>query len=262
VSFFRKAFALCTGFASYQEILDVPVAVSLRYLAVLLALLSIGLTTAYLPRAHTFAKKQARWFGESVPAFTIKDGRVTSDAPQPVRAQQRDFVFILDTTGRVTGAETNTPVGLLLTANNAVLWTPGQVQQHGIRSLLPDGVVNGDYMTRYLQGMLLIGAPLAALLLFIVGGLAMLAHAWFFSFTAGILERGQPNPLTPPQLLNIAIHAITPAALVCAVYAAFGLREVDYWLVYLIVYGIFLVGAANTCRRLLFGEQAQEDESL
>ena len=62
------------------------------------------------------------------------------------------------------------------------------------------------------------------------------------------MERSMPAPLQLSQLLNIAIHACTPPAIVVTAYAAMRLHSLNLWLVYLIVYGIFLVGASSACR--------------
>ncbi len=269
MNFLRQAVNLCMGFARYQDVLDKPLAASLRYLAAVIAILSTALVVSYIPRALVFADQQAAWFEEKVPPFTINEGRIESDIAQPFRAYQDEFTFILDTTGAVTNPETNTPAGLLLTAENLVFWfkpsdapnAPLQTQRHALSRMFADGTFDGKYVKHYLQSMIFVGTPMLLVGLFLAALLATLAHAWFFTFAANLLERSHPNPLSRQQLLNIALHAVTPAALVFTVYAAFGLRGVDYWFLYLVVYGIFLIGAANTCRRLLFGEEAPEDES-
>ena len=79
---------------------------------------------------------------------------------------------------------------------------------------------------------------------------------------ASFMERSMPAPLQLPQLLNIAIHACTPAAIVVTIYSAMRLHNLNLWLVYLIVYGVFLVGASIACRDPVEGRKPREDDLL
>ena len=44
------------------------------------------------------------------------------------------------------------------------------------------------------------------------------------------------------------LHEMGAAAIVVTVYTAARLHDLNLWMVYLIVYGIFLIGATTACR--------------
>ena len=110
--------------------------------------------------------------------------------------------------------------------------------------------------------MLWLLIPLGWLVLVLFGMLSCLLQAYLFSAVASFMERSMPAPLQLPQLLNIAIHACTPAAIVVTIYSAMRLHNLNLWLVYLIVYGIFLIGASIASRDPVEGRKSREDDLL
>jgi hypothetical protein len=85
--------------------------------------------------------------------------------------------------------------------------------------------------------------------LFLAGLVLALMQAGFFSGIGSMMERGAAHPLSFQQLFNIALHATTPAAIIVTAYLAMRLPGLDLWLIYLIAYSIFLVGATHACRQ-------------
>ena len=255
MNFLRKTLHLCTGFANYCEVLNAPLADSLKFVTQLFIFLALGLTVALLPRLLEFTDKLAGRLDKELPPLALKDGKVITTVSQPYRSGDDQFLFVLDTTGAVTGPDTNASQGLLLTADSLVFWLKAtnspaaivQSQRHSLRGF-PDGTVNGDYLRRLIHAFLWIGVPLGVILFTVAGVLAALAQAWLFSFAASFLERDLPGALRFRQLLSLAIHAVTPAAIIFTVYTAFQLKDFDLWLLYLIAYGVFLTGATRACR--------------
>jgi hypothetical protein len=197
----------------------------------------------------------AQWADQHFPEFSIHDGTISTTAAQPFYASDGDFLFILDTTGRVTGPDPRALQGLLFTADSFIVWFKAtnapeaavQSQRHSLRGF-PDGVVNGDYFRNLIRAFLWVGLPFALVILILLALLSTLLQAYLFSFVASFMERSMPAPLRLPQLLNIAIHAVTPAAIIVTAYSAMRLHDLNLWAIYLIAYGIFLVGATNACR--------------
>lgn len=269
MSFLRTAFSVCAGFRSYRAIRDVPVTVALKYLGKLVfgltTLVLLGLAPTMLERAESLVG----WADRNFPVFSVREGRVETSAPQPYRAGDEEFMFLLDTTGQTQSPETNSLMGLLVETDHIVFWakntnTPTAIV-HSQRAELrgfPDGVVNGEYLRVLIRSFLWVGWPLGWLVTGLLAMLVTLVQAYLFSFFGALMERGVPRALQTAQLLNIAIYAATPASVVYAAYVVLQLPEVNLWLLYLTVYGVYLVGAAGACHDSLPDEKPEEDELL
>ena len=252
MKFLRSVLALCANFRNYRAIRDVSIWRSLRYLLLLIFPVTLLTLLALLPSALNRVENLADWIDHHLPAFSIKDGHVTSAAPQPYRSDTENFAFILDTTGTTTQPDTNVLQGLLLQSDGFVFWigntnssTPVLRTQHSSLHGFPDGNVNGDYCR---QLFLWVGTPVVGLML---GGIALviiLGHAITFAGFAAIMERSAVRALNFRQLLNIAIYAATPATLVSAAFIALELESVNLWWLYLIVYGLYLIGGVAASR--------------
>jgi hypothetical protein len=265
MNFLRSVIALCSGFATYRAHRDLALTTSLKYLLKLIMLLALVPVTSAIPSTLHVIDEFARRFDDHRPDFSIQDGRVVSHEPRPYSWGNKDVRFILDTTGSVTTPDSNAMSGVLFTADNFLYWvTPANdsflslaastnattiVSTHpqSLRGF-PDGVVNGNYFRRLIRMMLWLLVPIGWLVIVLVGMLSCLLQAYLFSVVASFMERSMPAPLQFPQLLNIAIHACTPPAIVVTIYTAMRLHNLNLWLVYLIVYGIFLIGASMACR--------------
>jgi hypothetical protein len=265
VNFFRKIVHLCVGFGNYRDVLDVPFGAALGYLVRLLALLVVVLLVALAPWLWGEADAAAKWFEQKGPKFALHEGKVITEATQPFRARRDDFVFVLDTTGQTTEPDRAATVSLLLTSDSLLYRvqptnTPAAMpsQRIGLGDL-PNGNVDGTYVRQVLRWILWAGMPVGAVILLVGALLATLAQAWLFSFAANFLERGVEGALTHRQLLSLAIHAVTPAAIIVTAYAAFRLHGLDYGLIYLVAYGIFLIGASNACHQRATPEQSRDE---
>ena len=270
MSFFPTTLALCANFRNYRLVRDLPITTSVKYLLKLLTLLAVVLLASFVPWALKFADRFAGWADTHLPNFSIQDGKVVAgNTEQPFSVGDSDFLFVLDTTGKVTQPDAKALQGVLFMADSFIVWMKTtntadatlRAQRYGL-SGFPDGVVNGDYFRGLIRSFLWVGLPLFFLVVVLIGLLSTLLQAYLFSLVASLLERGLPSGLQLPQLLNIAIHAVTPAAIVITAYLAMRLRGLDLWLIYLIIYAIFLVGATNACRDRTAKEESHEDDLL
>ncbi|HVM62332.1 MAG TPA: DUF1189 family protein [Verrucomicrobiae bacterium] len=262
MNFLRTVFALCTGFASYRPYRDLPVTTSLKHLLKLVGLLALVLAICSVPLALRGIDRVARRFDDHRPDFAIQDGKIVTHAAQPATWGDNTLRFILDTTNSAPVPDPRATYGVAFTADSFLYWmtppsdsgagtatnvVPRSAPLYSLRGF-PDGTVDGDYLRRLFHAGLWLLVPLGWVALVAAGLLCCLLQAYFFSLVAAILERSMPSPLKLQQLLNIAIHAATPPAIVVTIYLVMQLHGINLWLVYLIVYGIFLVGASNACR--------------
>jgi len=269
MKFLNTVLALCANFRHYRAIRDVTVRASLWYLAKLVFPITLLTLLALLPVALHRVDDLAQWMDRHLPAFAIKDSRVTSAVPQPCRAGTDNFLFILDTTGTTTQPDTNVLQGLLLKSDSFIFWisatngpTPVLRTQHSSLRGFPDGTVNGAYFRQLFRTFLWVGGPVSGLLLTMIALLIILGHAIIFASFATLMDRGAMRALNFWQLLNIAIHAATPAVLVNAAFIALQLDSINLWWLYLIVYGLYLIGAVAACREPVPQDSAEPDDSV
>lgn len=269
MNFLRTVINLCSSFKSYRSIRDLPVTSSMKHLLKLMTLLTLVLVASYIPVTMEGINAFCGRFDNGRPEFSIHDSKVVSGVQQPSVWGDPDLLFVLDTTGKIIKPDKSALRGILFMADSFTFWMQvTNAPEAGIfvqtQKLLgyPDGLVNGAYFRRLVNTFMWIATPFAWVLLVLVGMLMCSIQAYLFSAVASFMERSMPAPLRFQQLLNIALHAVTPAAIIFTAYLAMQLRGLNLWIIYLIAYGIFLVGATNACRDRAVREKSREDELL
>ena len=269
MKFLSTVLEFCANFRNYRSIRDVSVRTALWYLIKLVFPVTLLILLALLPAGLRRVDGAAEWVDRHLPAFSLQDGRVTSAAPQPLRAGSDDFLFILDTTGATTQPDTNFLQGILLKSDSFVFWigatnapTPVFRTQNSSLHGFPDGKINGDYIRELFRSFLWVGGPVAWVLLTVMTLLIVLFHAIIFATFAGLMERGATRALNFWQLLNVSIHAATPAILVNAAFIALQLDSINLWWLYLIVYGLYLIGGVAASRDPIPQNVTGQDDSL
>lgn len=268
MNFLRTTLHLCLGFASYRDIRDISPTASLKHVAKLILLLTTILTICFLAETIQLLNIVTDWTQRNVPSFRIHNGAVVvpPTVTQPYRAGDRDFLFLLDTTGKTTAADPQSATGILVTADTLTFWmksaapgdnAPVYAQRRSLRDF-PDTDITALYIRRLLQTFLFVAVILTPLIAFCL----VCTQALFFSLAGSLLERGIPGGLRWPQLLNIALHAVTPAAILVAAYLLMGLHQLNLQLIYLIAYGVFLLGASNACRNRVQPEPTSDTDWL
>jgi len=263
MGFFLTIYRVCTGFSHYRDVRDLPVYASIKYLLKLITLLTLLLSVCLIPQAMDLTRSITGWAEKHIPSFTITSGTVKADLPQPYRSGDADFLFMLDTTGKITGPDPHAMRGVLVTADSLLFWlraeqptdTPVYTQRQSLRDL-PDSTINADYVRVLVMLALWVSVPV----MLIAGLAATFTQACFFSLATAILERGMSRGMSWSQLLNISLHAVTPAAIIFTTYTAMRLEGIDLRLVYLIAYGIFLIGGTNAARNPAPERESSDNE--
>ncbi len=253
--FFRTVFSLCVSFYSYREVRDLPVGSSIKYLLQLMTLLALVLTISFIPVARQGADSLATRFDAGRPAFSIKDGHVVTAVTNAQYWGGDGLRFGLVPSGQTTQIETQAIYGIVFSGDHFVFWTAvTNVTPPVVRTVenklrgLPDGEVTGNYFRQLMRVSLPVMLPVGWMALTLIGTVGGLLQAGTFSAVGSLMERSMQRPLSFTQLLNVTIHAITPAAILVTAYRAMQLPGLDLWLVYLIAFGVFLLGATNACR--------------
>ncbi len=255
MKFLYTVLEFCANFRNYRSIRDLPIRTTLWYLAKLVFPVTVLTLLALVPAGLRRVDAVAEWADRHLPPLTIKDGHVTSAVPQPYRSEADDFLFVLDTAATAPQPDTNFLQGVLLKSDSFVFWmgatnSPSPVFRTQNSSLhgFPDGTVNGEYLRQLFRSFLWVGGPLIWALLATGSLLIIFFHALLFAGFAAVMERGSTRALRFGQLLNIALHAATPAILVNAAFLALQLEIINLWWLYLIVYGLYLMGGVAASR--------------
>jgi hypothetical protein len=269
MNFFRTVIGLCSSFKSYRTVRDISVTSSVKHLLKLMSLLAVVVVASFIPLTLDGINEFCRRFDQGRPEFAIRDSKVTSSVRQPFTWGDSNLLFVLDTTGNVTKPDRSALQGIVFVADSFTFWTQvTNAPEAGIfvqtQKLLgyPDGTVDGDYFRKLIKQFMWIVIPLAWIVVVLLGMLTCSIQAYLFSTIASFMERSMPAPLRFQQLLNIALHAVTPAAIIFAAYMAMRLHELNLWLIYLIAYGVFLIGATNACRDKTARVRPREDDLL
>jgi hypothetical protein len=254
MNFFRTVFNLATGFKAYRSIRDLPVGAGILYIGLLMALLALVVMASLVPLAFEWSFKAAGWMDQHLPRFSIRNERLVTDVAQPFRAGNDAFLFVLDTTGQITAPVTNAERGMLVSSDQFLVWyrpletaTNIQTRAQSWRGF-PDGVVNGAYLLGLMRALAWVGIPLVYVLMAAGGMIFVLLQASLFGVIGSFVERSALRPLSMSQQINIAIYAATPASIIVAAYVALRMWGLDFWLIYMIAYGVTLIGASNACR--------------
>jgi hypothetical protein len=258
MNFFRRIFDLCTGFTAYRAVADVSALASLGHLTLLLALCSTVVVGSYLPDVLRQIDGFADWWQKAMPTAEIRDGQLHADLKEPFTAGYRDWQVVLDPANGVTKPETNADAGILLGRDRALFWSVNRNHPDAPvfkldtpMSDFPPGMVDAGYIRKWCRGGSWFGAPMAVGFITVGALLVIVLQAYLFSVVAALMDRSIGQGLLLKQYMNISLHAATPAVLVLTAYTMMrldALMEHIGW-VYIIVYGIFLIGGTNTVRR-------------
>lgn len=190
--------------------------------------------------AAGLSSPQATAVIQSIPEIKIENGTASSPVQQPFIIEKQDFVFVLDTTGKITSLD-NYKQGLLLAKNKLIMKSAkaegsgaeinefdlarvakqliikaGDIKKNEIAELTWSGKafsVTENSIKKLGAIILLIILPFSIIIGFVLFVIAKLFHAAFFSLAGLIANRAMDAKLKYENLINICIYALTPPTL-------------------------------------------------
>jgi hypothetical protein len=177
-----------------------------------------------------------------LPVVTIKNGVASSPVEQPwVRSVDENGVrsiFVLDTTGKVTGFEANEQ-GVVLTRTALVVKSMNnpQVQSLQLADLFDeDTTIDAKWVETYANKAVwwVAGAALIARPFYQTA--AKLLAALLTSLLALVISASaRKRPLRYGQIFTIAIYALTPAILLDTVFDVINIEVPHFWVLYMLI---------------------------
>ena len=228
-----------TDFKFYKEIFYQPFGKTLRFLLLLVLLVTLVLGIRYSIVFNELSKKGFQWIEEEVPYIEITNGVVTADVEQPYRKEEKNFIMVIDTTGQTLEINSHYDTGILLTRDKLI------VKQDEIRTQEIDlSKVNSFRLDK---------KTLGKWRKFFVGIVTpfMIIMQFVYTFIAKIIQAvvlGLVVLIFRPQfhysnILNVCIYALTPPTLLALLVALVTPKALLYFpLIYLGMYIAFLVG--------------------
>jgi hypothetical protein len=299
VNFFSTIIYSCFGFRHYRQFLDVPYRATLSFLARLVALLAAVLVIGSVPAMLARLEAVASFVDREFPRFELHDGEAVPVASQQINNATASSRIVLDLAKNDSAAaptalqESLAPQAAQANADIIIRRGELLVRQDTLEAFwrwlvadetfdwpkrdaateksavmvafpfkqyaLPDGMFNGEYIRRLVRGAVWFVTPMVLLVLAVFGFLFCLFQSNVFASLVSLMEQQLPDRFSYPQLRNLASFAITPAAIIVTVYRLFNLQGLNLPMIYLIAYGIFLLGSANACRPRK--EEAPVDDS-
>ncbi len=299
---FRESLTISFQPSAYWRIVSQTFGRSFGYLTIFLLLLSAVFSIQYTLAVRESMNKAGKWIRASLPGklseilpgeIKIENGQVSTSAEEPFirrwdfeeEGEQKEFAFIIDTTGQVRNLD-DYQQGLLLTGNKVIskgIQPRGAVQikeqdLSNIKSLIlrrgdeekgeiavfsleektfPVTYENIKKWQRIISWL----TPLIIGPLLIYYLIAKLIHLFFFSLVSLIVNEQTRAGLKYPNLLNIGIYALIPPT-VLALLAQLAGEPIPYFhLLYVLVYLTFLVMGIKRVKETRNAERGMPNET-
>ncbi len=229
----------------YREAAAGRVGGSLGYLT-LLVLLATVVTTFQVQTAFSrsvWEFKQSRWWENNFPEIQLTQGKVSSPAKQPVVVEQKDFVFILDTTGAITDLDPKYPEGLLLTQTELLYRRQRGVQETHRIALegLPDFTLNQATVEQILDRIKAWVWLVVGVVLTFWWWIVKLLQVLFWSLLGLLVNALTKRSLPYRAIFNIGVLALTVSLAFDLITGGLGLRVTGLGFISLALYVGYLI---------------------
>lgn len=246
--FFTKVWKSATSFRFYKEIAFQRVSKSMGYFFLFIFLITLVLSMKFSTALIQGMGEINKEIGDRLPEIRIKDGVVLTTAQEPFIIEEKDFIFIIDTTGKTITIAPSYKQGILLTKNK-LFYKQSEIETREYDlSKIKSFTLNKEAMERWRKVFSRFALPILLVSLYPYYIVVKLIQILLFSLIALIVNTITKANLKYENLFNISLFALTPPALLATVFTLAGLKIPFIWLLYIIVYIIFIIGGIRSCR--------------
>jgi len=248
-AFFNQIHRSANDFKFYNEVKNFSLSETLKYIFLLVLLVSFAVTVRYGFAAQRGMNILAYWANKNLPVINIQNGLATVDAQQPYKIAIEDGVLLLDTTGQTTSLD-GYGKGMLLTKDKLLLkQNEAKTVVYSLSKVKSLRIDKNffDMLKRYLPWAI---APFMLIGLYIYFCIARFLQIFLFSILAFLISALIKAEISYGKVFNICVFAITPSMLLGAM-AAFLMKPIAFFgLIYSALYIIYLViGIVNAKER-------------
>lgn len=243
MSFWRDIKNSIFSFPFYKEVKERTVSRAVKFLLGLVALMTVLISIRLSFDAFYWIEKIGDWMGESLPEITVTGGEASSPAQQPyqVEAQEKNFVFVLDTTGVIQEIPAQYPSGVLVMKNKVVFKENASQKREYDLTRLSGVVVNKQTIEKLKRTLKILVVPLLAVGLFLYFFSARLIQVLFFSLISVVINLVGEIGLSYQAMFVIGVYALVPCSLMGTLVVLIGKPLLLFPVVYLSSYLIYLV---------------------
>ena len=228
----------------YNEIKDQALGRTIRYLLVLVVLVTALLGIRYGIALSSISKAGLEWVETNVPYVEIKDGVVSAEVEQPFIVEEKDFIAVIDTTGAIQEVPAEFESGILL-AKDKLLVKRDSIRTEEIDlSKIKSFMLDSKTLTKWRKILVTAIIPFMIVMLFIYFVFAKAIQALIAAAVILIFK----SKLLYSKAFNVAIYALTPATLLAVLVMMIFLKPLPYFpVIYLGMYIAFVWLGLKNC---------------
>ncbi len=248
MKFFINLWRSTTNFRFYKEVAFQKVSKSIGYFFLFIFLITLILSMKFSTTLIQGMDEVSKELGDRLPEIRIENGIVSTDAQEPFTIEEKYFIFIIDTTGKITTVDPSYKQGILLTKNKLIHRQSEIETREYDLSKIKSFTVNKEAMERWKKTFSRFAFPILLVSLFPYFIVAKLIHILLFSLIALIINTAIKANLKYENLFNISLFALTPPVLLATIFNLAGLKIPLFGLLYIAVYIVFLIGGIRNCK--------------
>ncbi len=246
--FFINLWRSVTSFRFYKEIAFQRVSKSVGYFFLFILLITLVLSMKRSTALIQGIDEVSKELGDRLPEIRIENGVVSIDAQEPFTIEEKDFIFIIDTTGKITTIDPSYKQGILLTKNKLIHRQSEIETREYDLSKIKSFTLNKEATEKWKKVLSRFAFPFTVIFFFPYYIVAKLIHILLFSLIALIVNTATKANLKYENLFNISLFALTPPVLLATIFNLAGFPFPLFRLLYIVVYLIFLTGGIRSCK--------------